>query len=520
MGDEATYSQIAKESLADNSYLALHWKGMLWFEKPPLMIWLTALAFRLGGISETTAHIFPGIFSILSAAVLCFLGKEFFGSKLAGFLAGFVFLTSPIIFLYSRVNMLDIPAGMFLALGILALWKIFDGNEKWWLVFGFSAGMTVMVKSAAGLLPFLMLVAAVIIFRKHEILKNKFFVYGLAVFFAVCAPWHIYMTVRFGGAFWQDYLGFHILERFFSPILPYPWEGNSRWAYFKLFFERSGIWAGVFLFALAGTFAAYSFKLSRQPDIFLWIKKQKKRQLFLLIWFLAVFLPFFFAWTKLPNYMVLAYFPLAVFAGGFLDYAFRIKNVRALAVLSFLSLLNFLPSFRLRASEFGEAHPLLPKILIRYFNFSDGALLAMMFLGFLGVAIFFWFFRKKKKYILALSFFILISMNTLIPFNPYRNEFIKKLGSDIAKISQNQPVELYAVMKPDQYSFHCVGAFYLPMGSKIENLGKRRMEVMPKDYLKSKQLCFIEKSFMKNESMAREAVLSYENGAVMNCAVE
>ncbi|MDQ1283863.1 MAG: Dolichyl-phosphate-mannose-protein mannosyltransferase [Patescibacteria group bacterium] len=520
MGDEATYSQIAKESLADNSYLTLHWKGSLWFEKPPVMIWLTALAFRFWEVSETAAHIFPGIFSILSATVVYFLGKDFFRSKLAGFFAGFIFLTSPIIFLYSRVNMLDIPVGMFLALGLLALWMVSSGDKKWWLVFWFSAGMAVMIKSAVGLLLFLMLAAAVIIFKKNEVLKNKFFGYGLFAFLAICAPWHIYMAAKFGSVFWQDYLGFHILERFTSPILPYPWEGNSWWAYFKLFFERSGIWIGIFLFGILSIFASYGLKFKKRSEFFAWIKESERQWIFLAIWFLAVFLPFFFARTKLPNYMVLAYFPLAVFAGGFLNYVFKSRNIKALATLSFLSLFNFLPSFRLRVSQFGEAHPLLPKIFIRYFSFDDGELLLSMFLGFLCVGMFFYFFRREPKYIAAFSGFVLFGMNTLVPFNPYRNEFIKKLGREISDISQNRPVELYAVMKPDQYSFHCVGAFYLPMRSKIENLGERRMEILPKSNSEERQLCFIERSFIDSNDITREAVLSYKEGAVVNCAVE
>ena len=67
MGDEATYSQIAKEMLTDHSFFTLHWKQQVWLEKPPLIIWLTVLAFKFFGISETSAHIFPGIFGILSA---------------------------------------------------------------------------------------------------------------------------------------------------------------------------------------------------------------------------------------------------------------------------------------------------------------------------------------------------------------------------------------------------------------------------------------------------------------------
>lgn len=519
MGDEATYSQIAKESLWRNDYWTLHWKGDLWFEKPPVVIWLTALAFRFWGISETSAHIFPGLFSILSATVLYFLGQELFKNKIAGFFSGFVFLTCPLIFLYSRVNMMDIPVGMFLSLSMLALWKILAGKEKWFLVFGISTGMAVMIKSVIGLLSFSILFLLVIIFKKRKVFLSRFFLWGVAGFLAISAPWHIFMTIKFGGVFWRDYFGFHIWARFFQPILPVPWENNDQLSYFKLFFERSGIWAWIFAVSIIAIWAAYFLQKAKEREWKSWIKNHRRQWIFLFGWLMIVFLPFFLAQTKLPNYMVLAYFPLAIIVGGFLGYIFQTGRLGSLLFLCLLSLFNFLPSWRLRVSDFGEAHLLFPKILIRYFNFSDKGLIAVMLTGFLGVAIIFYIFRKKPKYSLQFSLIIIMGMNLLIPFNPYRNEFIKKLGGDISALAQNQSVQLYSVMKPNQYSFHCVGAFYLPINSKIEKLGERQMDIEPKNKLDNKRLCFIEKSFINDEAV-RNAILLYEEGAVVNCAIK
>jgi 4-amino-4-deoxy-L-arabinose transferase-like glycosyltransferase len=537
MGDEAIYSQVAKESLSNHSYLVLHWKGQLWFEKPPLIIWLTALSFKFFGISETSAHIFPGIFSILSAAILYKLGKELFKSKLAGFFSGFVFLTSPIIFLYSRVNMMDIPAGMFLALSFFAIWKIFEGHSKWWIIFGLTLGLTVMAKGVVGLLPLLALAPLVIIFKKRDAAVNIYSVLGLLIFLAIGAPWHIFMSLKFGMAFWKDYFGFHIFERFFYPILPYPWENNSWLAYFKLFFERSGIWIWIFAILALGILASLLISFLNRQKYFTknykagnilkkinysywmsWTRDRKNQLIFLSVWFLAVFLPFFLAETKLPNYMILAYFPMAILTGGFLDYIFESLKLKALLFLSALSLLNFLPSFRLRASDFGEAHILFPKILVRYLNLSDTGLIWILILSLVLILVFFQFFRKKPAYILNFSLFILIGMNLLVPFNPYRNEFIKGLGRDISSLSQNQLVVLYTLTKPAQYSFNNVGAFYLPVGSKIESLGKRQLDIKPKNETKDNQFCFIEKSFASKQAV-NESILPYNEGTVVNCSV-
>jgi len=44
--DEAIYAQISKEMILNNNYLTLHWNYEPWFEKPPLLMWITALFFQ------------------------------------------------------------------------------------------------------------------------------------------------------------------------------------------------------------------------------------------------------------------------------------------------------------------------------------------------------------------------------------------------------------------------------------------------------------------------------------------
>lgn len=147
MADEAIYGQVAKESLWGNSFLTFHWKQQLWFEKPPLMLWLTTLSFKLFGISETSAHIFPGIFGTLSAILLYKITKELFKNELASFFAGFVFLTTPVILFYNRSLMMDIPAGFFISFCVLAVLKIRNQKTHWWLLYFLAMGLAILTKS-------------------------------------------------------------------------------------------------------------------------------------------------------------------------------------------------------------------------------------------------------------------------------------------------------------------------------------------------------------------------------------
>lgn len=526
MGDEAIYSQVAKEGLLDNSWAVLHWKRQLWFEKPPLIIWFTMVAFKFFGISEVTAHIFSGLFGILSAVILYFLGVEIFKNKWAGFFAGFIFLTTPVIFLYNRANMMDIPAGMFIALAVLSIWKILAGKKRWWLMFGFSLGMGVMTKNIIGLFPLALIVLAGLVYKKDIDLKNKFFLIGSGLFLIIALPWHLIMTVKFGYLFWNDYFGFHIWQRFGEQIFIHPWENNSLWGYGKLFFMRSGIW---FWLAVAFSFAIMVDFLARQllafwknvrprdSQLSFWIKAHRKDWVFLGGWILIVIIPFCIAVTKLPNYMLLAFFPLAIFVAGWLGYIFRNKKYPMILLITLVSFLNFLPSWRLRASDFGEAHFLIPKFFIRFFNFGEKELLIVLVFS-IGafVCLFFW---KKRHIFWTVAILLVLGMNVLIPFNPKRNEFVKKFGADLSDYSGQRPIEMYFLMKSEQFHFNNVGTFYLPFGSVVENVGKRKIRILPKIENELLPVCFIEKEFVAHYP-GIQPLFSYPEGLIGQCFME
>ena len=53
--DEAIYAEVSREMLG-HSWLVLHWNAALWLEKPPLMLWVTAVFFHLFGVTEFWAR--------------------------------------------------------------------------------------------------------------------------------------------------------------------------------------------------------------------------------------------------------------------------------------------------------------------------------------------------------------------------------------------------------------------------------------------------------------------------------
>jgi hypothetical protein len=526
MGDEATYAQVAKESILNNSYMILHWKGQLWFEKPPLVIWLNITAFNLFGISETSARLFPGLLGVASAALIFLFAKDLFKSQLAGFFSGLIFLTSPIILRYLRSNMMDIPVGFFVLAACYSVWKIIEGENRWWISLGASLGMGVMTKSVIGLFPVAIFILYLLFFCKKKVsIINNHSIYGFFVFLAISIPWHLYMTLKFGNTFWKEYIGFHVFNRFANTIFPYPWEGNKPLAYFELFFNWSGIWIWLFLtISVVFVLERYISKRERHCFTFWDInvckfeEEEKNKYRFLGMWLAVVTLPFFLASTKLPNYMVLAYYPLAIATGGFLAKIFAKKQIGLIYLISMLSLLNFLPAMQFSASEYGEAHFLLPKLFIRFLEFKNEWLFILMLAIGIGITVFSFGYKKNSSILIFICGCIFLGMNLLIPFAPKRNEFLKQLGDNISNFSNKQPVNLFVIMKPDQYSFQCVGYFYLPKGSQISNLGRRRIKLIDKN-ARGNSFCFFEKDFL-NGAVTNSSIAFYKEGILTRCKLE
>src|ERR1700744_1340202 len=53
--DEGIYAEISREMLS-LGVLVPHWNYQPWFEKPPLMFWITAAFFKIFGVSDFWAR--------------------------------------------------------------------------------------------------------------------------------------------------------------------------------------------------------------------------------------------------------------------------------------------------------------------------------------------------------------------------------------------------------------------------------------------------------------------------------
>ena len=151
--DEAIYAEIAKNIFTTGDYFTLHWwPDELWFEKPPLYMWLVSGLMHLIGVNEWAVRLPSAIFGLGTALTVYLFGKRLY-NKTVGFLSAFVLLTTFQFLYYARTGMLDVTLTFFTTLSIYFYWLAQEYLQKrFWLIAGGLLGFAVMTKGAVGCL--------------------------------------------------------------------------------------------------------------------------------------------------------------------------------------------------------------------------------------------------------------------------------------------------------------------------------------------------------------------------------
>lgn len=211
--DEAIYAQVSKETAQGGGWLTLHWGYKPWFEKPPLLMWTTALLYRLFGVNEFWARAASALSGVLLVVVTYSLGKLAY-NKQAGFLSALVLLTCYYFLSFSRFGTMDVMLTLFTYLAVYAYLRLRDGNQKWWYMVWAACAFALMTKGAGGMIaPAIILLALVFDRRFVNAIQAREFRLGFLVALLIVAPWHILMLVRHGRAFTDEYIGYHVVAR-------------------------------------------------------------------------------------------------------------------------------------------------------------------------------------------------------------------------------------------------------------------------------------------------------------------
>jgi 4-amino-4-deoxy-L-arabinose transferase-like glycosyltransferase len=290
--DEPRYAAVAREMYLTGDYITPRLHGVPWFEKPPLMYWGAALAYRVFGLNEFAVR-FPSAF----AATLCVMLVYWCGRRLwdrtVGFFAALMMASSIGFFAFARAASMDMPLTACLTMALVFfLFGYNDGGprRRWWFyAFYASMGLGALAKGpVAYVLPMIALIAFMLIRNRTDEWRT-WHPEAAWISVAIALPWYLGCALANGTNFLKIFFINQNLQRFASAI-----HGHDRPIYFYLpvFLLLTFPWTFLLIPTLRRRFG-------RNEQIMAW-------------WAFVPFLIFSLSGSKLPGYILPVVPPIAM----------------------------------------------------------------------------------------------------------------------------------------------------------------------------------------------------------------
>jgi 4-amino-4-deoxy-L-arabinose transferase-like glycosyltransferase len=217
--DEPRYASIAREMARSGDWVTPVLWGHPWFEKPALLYWMNAAAFRLGLGPDLAPRLPVAILSVAFLVFYWWILRREFGCRPAWF-STLILATCAAWIGFSQVGVTDLPlAATFSAAMLLALPWVARRDTRALPAAAVLLGLAVLAKS---LVP-LALAAPLALYYKNvrDLLRPRV----LLTFLAVSLPWYILCYARNGRPFLDELFWKHQFQRVVSTALQHvqPW---------------------------------------------------------------------------------------------------------------------------------------------------------------------------------------------------------------------------------------------------------------------------------------------------------
>lgn len=321
--DETRYAQISQEMLLSGNWVAPHFMGIRYFEKPSAGYWLIALGQAVFGQNLFGVRIASALTTGLSVLLAYLIARRLWNDPRKSFACALLYLSFGLVAGQAGYSNLDPQFTLWVNLSLVALWFALDSSTLRsrlgaWAVLGFACAMGFMTKGfLAWALPVLIAVPYMLWQRRlGELLRYGPLAIGVAVL--VCLPWVLAIHTQ-EPDFWRFFFWNEHIRRFSADNAQHvrPW-----WFFLPIMAVACLPWAGL----LPNTLYR-AWKEKRQPAI-----------AFLALWLLLPLGLFSLSNGKLPTYIMPCLLPLALLMGHTLSELVSQGKTRTLRLNG---LLNF-----------------------------------------------------------------------------------------------------------------------------------------------------------------------------------
>ena len=318
--DEPRYAQIAREMFLSGDLITPTLGGHTWFEKPALLYWLIAGAFKVFGVSEWSARFGPALCGLLTIAAVWCVGREIDREKPRGFGFWCVVVTASCLGLivFSRAASFDVVVTMTTtwSLAFFLLHELPSTRSKRLLLAGFYVfvGLSLLAKGLVGVVIPFGVVGLYYLLRRawpsRSVLASL--LWGVPLALAVSAIWYGPVIARHGWGFIDEFFVQHHFARYVSNKYHHP---QPIYFYPVIILMLALPWTPYLIAALAKV-RRWEWRGGDSLSIV---------RVFSLAWLLLPIVFFSFSGSKLPGYVLPAVPAVALLVS---DWLTRVRDAR------------------------------------------------------------------------------------------------------------------------------------------------------------------------------------------------
>ncbi len=329
--DEGRYAEIPREMIVTGDFVTPRDDFVRYFEKPPLVYWITAASIEVFGRNEFAVRLPAALFSIGQVVVTAALGEAILGPT-AGFAAAACLALSPLFFGFARFATLDPALAFFVTAALAAFFMAIrapaldDGKSRRWMLL--AAAMLALGTLAKGPVALVLgggvaLIDILVERRLRELSPALIFACAL-VYAAIVLPWFVLVALRNSG-----FVAFFFVHEHLQRYLV---STEHRWGpYFFVVLAVAGTWPWIWFAPLGAMELARGGGQDRGG---------KRALRFLLAWFGFVLIFFSIPRSKLGSYILPGIPPLAILAGCGIARLAAIEACRRRRIFAGLALVS------------------------------------------------------------------------------------------------------------------------------------------------------------------------------------
>jgi len=323
---EGMHAEIAHEIITTGDWITLHLNGVRYFDKPPVLYWLTALGMKAWGATEAAARFWPAAGALAAIAATALLGARLMTFE-AGCTAGLALLTCLGFFAYARYLR---PETLFVAAiqwGFV-LWLFKFKRPRLMTVFSCAFfGLAALIKDPLGLMgPLAALAIALALSRQIEAAAQWLPWKRIMAVLTLCLLWYGLEEFRNRGFLWYAVVDNHLLNALHARHFP---DEDVSLTTLE-FLCAAGF--GAFPWVLPAAVTAGSLLWRRA-----WQKPKEFPWVVLAVWTVGVLGLFALVRFKLPHYGLPVYPAIALLAARWWQEGKAQRTVLALHLAIFMA---------------------------------------------------------------------------------------------------------------------------------------------------------------------------------------